>query len=400
MDLSFDLISFIIGFGIASLCAGVIWFITRGKKADENVLLAQFDSLAQNALSKSQENLLNMASERFEHMQSKVIHEAERRQNSFSELIKPIQKNLTDLDQRIVTLDKTGAGLSEHLTILAGQQTKLQNETAQLVAALRAPNVRGRWGELQLQRALEANGFIEGTDFLTQVTRKGKDGRDLRPDCLVRLTSGKELVIDSKTPIEGYLDALREDITQAEQKDALVRHAKALRTHVTELSKKAYWEEFNGLDFVVLFVPGEGMLSAALSQDPSLMEDAAKARVMLASPLSLLGLLRVIAYGYKQEQLAQEAQTIAKEGATLVERIAGFVGHLDKLGRQIDTVNKTYDSAVGSLEKRVIPSARKMQELGLEASKTSLPENIEPVNKITRKPQTEEEIETKKVANS
>ncbi len=401
MEFTFDTLSFSIGFIIAAI-VGVLAYIMARKEVssarhNESLMLSQFDSLAKTSLSDAQENLLNLASERFKNMQADVLHEAERRQNNFSELIKPIQRNLTELDQRIVNLDKTGAGLSEHLNLMALNQTKLQDETAQLVAALRAPNIRGRWGEMQLQRALEAAGFVEGTHFETQITRKAKDGRDIRPDFLVYLPDNKELINDSKTPIEGYLDALKEGISQAEQQTALTRHAKALRAHVVELGKRAYWEEFNGLDFVVLFIPGEGMLSAALSQDVALMEDAAKARVMLASPLSLLGLLRVIAYGFQQAQLADEAHRIAAEGSTLVERIAGFVGHLDKLGRQIDTVNKTYDNAVGSLEKRVLPSARKMQDMGI-SGKTDIPAEIEPINKITRKPQ-EMEDDIKKVAN-
>ncbi len=176
---------------------------------------------------------------------------------------------------------------------------------------------------------------------------------------------------------------MREDISQADQKEALVRLASSFRKHVDDLSKRSYWESFNGLDFVVLFVPGEGILSAALSQDPALMEDAAKARVMLASPLSLLGLLRVISYGWQQQRLAEEAHKIAEIGGELHGRLNTFVAAFDKLGRQIDTVNKTYDEAVGSLEKRVLPSARKMEQMGV-SSKTALPDAIKLVEKTPR----------------
>ncbi len=387
MDFTFDLVSFCIGLGLAAIAAGFyIW--TQRKAAGslqsgEALLLAQFKALAQDTLAQTQDNLLTLATERLKTLQAEAAHEADKRHNAFTQLVEPIRKNLTELDQRIVTLDKTGAGLNEHLHLMAQSHRRLQDETSQLVAALRAPNIRGRWGELQLQRALEAAGFLLGTHFNMQVTRQTKNGDTIRPDFLVYLPEDRELVIDAKTPIDAYLDALREDISQADQKIALERHAKLMRAHVQDLGKKAYWRDFKGLDFVVLFVPGEGVLSAALAQDPQLMEDAAKHHVMLASPLSLMGLLRVIAYGWQQQKLAEEAHKIAEVGNLLHERLHSFLSHFDKLGRQIDTINKTYDEAAGSLEKRVLPSARKMQEMGV-GQKNLLPEEMKLVDKTTR----------------
>lgn len=382
MNFAFEPVSFVLGLVLAGLAAAFFFLTQRRAGRDEALLLAQFKALAQDTLSQSQESLLNLATERLKTLQAEAAHEADKRQNAFSQLVQPIQKGLTELDQRIVALDKTGAGLNQHLTTVVEGQRKLHDETAQLVQALRSPNVRGRWGEMQLQRALEAAGMVLGADFDMQVTRTAKDGRTIRPDFLIRLTEGQELVIDSKAPIDGYLDALREGASQAEQNDALQRHAKSLRAHVVELGKRAYWQDFNGMDFVVMFVPGEGILSAALSRDPQLMEDAANARVMLASPLSLLGLLRLIHYGRQQQKLATEAHKIAEVGSQLYERLSGFLDHFVRIGNQINTVNKTYDEAVGSLKSRVLPSAVRMQELGLE-TKTALPD-LKLVDKTTR----------------
>lgn len=383
MDFIFDPLSFLLGLILATLAAGLFFYGRRGRSDGEALMLSQFKALAQDTLAQSQESLLQLATERVKTLQAEAATEAEKRHNAFARLVEPIQKNLTELDQRIITLDKTGAGLNEHLHLMSLNQRKLQEETSQLVAALRAPNVRGRWGELQLQRALESAGFINGTHFDMQITRQTKNGDTIRPDFLVYLPENRELVIDAKTPIDNYLEALREGISQDEQKAALDRHAKALKAHVVDLGKRSYWQEFKGMDFVVLFVPGEGVLSAALAQDPGLMEYAAQNHVMLASPLSLMGLLRVVAYGWQQQKLADEAHKIAEIGGLLLERLHGFIGMFDKLGRQIDTVNKTYDEAVGSLERRVLPSARKMQELGL-ATKTALPEELKLVEKTTR----------------
>lgn len=388
MTFTFDLMSFGLGLLLAGLVGAWAYLAKRAEAkalhSGESLMLAQFKALAQDTLAQSQESLLTLATERMKTLHAEAAHEADKRHTSFARLVEPIQKGLSELDQRVITLDKTGSGLTEHLNLMAQNQRKLQDETAQLVQALRSPNVRGRWGEMQLQRALEASGMVLGADFEMQVTRTSKDGKVIRPDFLIRLTEGQELIIDSKTPIDGYLDALREGTTQAEQNEALERHAKALRAHVMDLAKRGYWQEFKGMDFVVLFIPGEGMLSAALSRDPQLMEDAANARVMLASPLSLLGLLRVIHYGRHQKQVAEEAHKIAEAGSVLLERLSGFTAHFDKLGRQIETVNKTFNESIGSLESRVLPSARKMQELGLR-TKTALPPEIKPIDATPRK---------------
>lgn len=380
MDFSFDLVSFLIGGVLAGVAAAVI---LMNRRRDENLLLAQFKALAQDTLTASQESLLTLAAERVKTLHAEAAHEADKRHQDFTKLVEPLQKGLTELDQRVVALDKAGAGLNEHLHLMAQSQRRLHDETSQLVQALRSPNIRGRWGELQLQRSLEIMGFVEGAHFKTQVTRRTKDGRDICPDCVIDLGEGRELIIDSKTPIEGYLEALREGISQVEQDAALQRHAKALRGHVAELAKRAYWEEFQGMDFVVLFVPSEAMLSAALAKDITLMEDATRARVVLASPLSLLALLRVIAYGRRQQQIADEAHKIAEVGSTLLERISGFLGHFDKIGRALETVNKSYNDSAGSLESRVLPQARKMQELGVR-SKTPLPPELKLVEKTPR----------------
>lgn len=372
MDFSFDLVSFLIGAAVAgAACA----FVLFGRRRDESLLLAQFKALAQDTLHASQESLLTLATERVKTLNAEATGEAEKRHKAFSDLVEPIKKGLTELDQRVVALDKAGAGLNEHLNIVAQGQRALQTETAQLVQALRSPNIRGRWGELQLQRALESVGMAEGRDFSTQVTRKSKDGTDIRPDFLLNLTEGRELVIDCKTPIEGYVDALREGISLAEQKEALKRHAKLLRGHVMEMSKKAYWREFSGAEFIILFVPGEGILSAALAEDHTLLEDASRARVMLASPTSIMSLLHLIQTAFKQQKVAEQAEQIAEAGRTLLDRLVTFNGYLEKLGRGLDSANSAYNDAMKSYGSRVLQGARKMEELGVRG-KAALPADI------------------------
>ena len=263
------------------------------------------------------------------------------------------------------------AQLRTEVRTMSGVADGLRTETSQLVAALRAPQVRGRWGEHQLRRIVEAAGMLEHCDFTEQATAQTDAGR-IRPDLLVRLSGGRHVVVDAKAPFEAYLAAM-EDRDERARAEHLTAHAKALRAHVDALSAKAYWEGFSSTpEFVVLFMPADPFLDAALQHDPSLLEHAFRHDVVLATPATLVALLRTIAYAWRQEALAANALHVHTLGRELYNRIATIGDHMTKLGTSLQGAVGAYNRAVGSLESRVLVSARKLADLGVSAD--SLPE--------------------------
>jgi DNA recombination protein RmuC len=291
------------------------------------------------------------------------------------------------LGQVTATLGQVENSRREDYGRLAAQLTSLDRETSLLVRALRTPIGRGRWGEVQLRRVVEMAGMIERCDFDEQVSVRGDAGVQ-RPDLIIRLPGGKSIVVDAKAPLAAYLDAL-EVPDDSEREARLKHHAGQVRAHISQLSSKAYWQQFDPTpEFVVMFLPGEAFFGAALQYDPSLIEFGAERNVIAASPLTLLALLRTVAHGWTQEQLAENAKQISLLGRDLYDRLCKMVDHLIDLRRKLDGAVEAYNSTVGAIEGRVLPSARKLRELGVTATKDL--ETLAPVEVATRRLQAPE----------
>jgi DNA recombination protein RmuC len=313
-------------------------------------------------------------------------------QTAVESAVAPLRVSLGAVDAQLRELESRReaayAGLVEQVRSLAGTHEQLRAETAGLSSALRAPTVRGRWGEVQLRRVVELAGMVEHCDFVEQPTLEAAGDRSTRarPDLVVRLPGGGCVVVDAKTPLHGYLDA-HEAGDEAARTAGLAAHAKALRSHVDALSRKAYWEQVQpSPDLVVLFVPGEPLLSAALEADPGLYEHALACSVLLATPATLIGLLKTVAFGWRSEAMAADAQQVCDLGRELSKRLAGLVGHVDKLGRALDTAVGSYNETVGSLESRVLVSARRLGELGTASEPIAEPRQVERLARHPREP--------------
>jgi DNA recombination protein RmuC len=344
-----------------------------------------FKALSSEALRSNNQSFLELAKITLEKYQTEAKGDLEQRQKAVEQLVTPIKQSLEKVDTQIQELEKSRrqayGSLTEQVKSLVYTQEKLQSETGNLVKALRAPTVRGTWGEIQLKRVVEIAGMLEHCDFYQQQTVTTEDGR-LRPDMLVRLPGGKNIVVDAKTPLQSYLDAL-ESATDELRLSKLKSHAQQIRTHVSKLSAKSYWEQFQPTpEFVVLFLPGETFFSAALELDPALIEEGAKQQVILASPTTLIALLRAVYYGWRQEQVSENTRKISDLGQELHERIATMVEHLTKLGGSLGKAVEAFNSAVASFEGRVLPSVRKFEVLGAGSKKDI--EELTPLDKNPR----------------
>lgn len=344
---------------------------------------ARFKDTAQAALSQSSEHFLALAQERLKATQSDNAHDMEKRQKAISDLVDPVGKALKTMDEKLAHLEtarvKAYAELETHIQGMTADQTKLRQETSTLVQALRSPSTRGQWGEMQLKRCLEMAGMIEGVHFEQQVT--ANNGQ--RPDVIVKLSGGQCLVIDSKAPLEGYLDAIKEGISEDDRRVGLERHARHVRTHIKQLGSKSYWEQFDTPEFVVMFLPGESYFSAALEIDPSLIESGVDQKVIPASPTTLISLLKAVMYGWRQEQLAENAREISELGSELYKSLSTFSGHVQKVGRGLSGAMNSYNDAIGSLERNVLPKARKFDELEVSSQIKDI-DTLDPIDHSIR----------------
>lgn len=349
-----------------------------------------FKALSADALKSSAEQFLQLAQTSLRVQTEEAKGEIEQRKQAIENLVKPVAESLGKFELRVGEIEKARvaayAELQQQVKTLGEGQTGLQRETANLVKALRQPTGRGQWGEIQLRRVVELAGMQEHCDFETQHTSTTDEGKRLRPDLIVNLPGGKTLVVDSKTPMDAYLDAL-EATDEGIREDALRRHARQVRTHIDQLASKNYTAQFaHAPEFTVLFLPSESFFSAALQNDPGLIERGVDNGVILATPTTLIALLRAVHYGWRQEALAHNAREISELGRMVYERLGTMSSHFAKVGKSLDGAVSNYNAAVSSLESRVLPAARKFEDLKAIPDHASLPV-LEPVEKIARLPQ-------------
>src|SRR5882762_3259827 len=358
--------------------------ISSFNKATEE-LAERFKALSRDALKDNNQSFLQLAHATLEKFQENAKGDLEFRQKAIDQLVKPLKESLEKVDGKIGEMEKERAGayseLRQQVKALATSQLQLQAETGNLVKALRTPHIRGRWGEIQLRRVVEMAGMLQYCDFVEQETVVTEDGR-IRPDLIVRLPGNRTIVVDSKVPFDAFYESITttdEVVRSARLKD----HARLVRMHIGALSKKSYWESVQPTpEFVLLFLPGETFYSAALEHDPKLIEDGVGLGVIIATPTTLIALLKAVSYGWRQEQMAANAQEVSKLAKDLYDRLRTFTNYFADIGRGLDRALESYNKGVGSLEARVLVTARKFKERGAIAGEEI--ETLEPIDKAAR----------------
>ncbi len=359
-----------LGVAIGFLVGVLIWFWNKGKLQSENSALKvqleterasledRFTILAQQTLQSNSENFLNIAQEKLKSAQSDGAHALDKRTQAISEMIKPVEKHLQQLNGAVEQLSGTDKAIRDDLK-------NLSKETARLTGALKNPAAQGRWGEFVLERLLDKANLMKGVHYDTQVSMNGKESGDgrLRPDAVIYLQDGFNIIVDAKAPITEFINRLDEPMDEQSYRELQVNLARSVRSHVKALGAKNYWEQLDSPDFVVLFLPSENLFSTALAADPELVDFAADQNVVIASPTLLMSLLRVVGLSWRQVEMAQNAQEISKLGGELFDRILSFKGHLDKVGKGIESALGAYNKSVGALESRVLVTARKFKDM-------------------------------------
>ncbi len=348
-------------------------------------LKAAISDLSNASLRNNSELFLKIARENLGQQHLQATHALKEREQAIETLVKPIQEALRKAEAQIELIERerreSFVALRTHLEGVAQGQSALQQETRNLVNALRRPEVRGQWGELSLQRLVELAGMTAHCDFTEQLHTLTAEGA-LRPDMVIHMPDGRDLVVDVKTPLDAYLEAV-DAATDDARGAALRRHSQVVADRVRSLAGKAYWAQFEkSPDFVILFIPGDQFLSAALNERPGLLDEAIRQNVILATPTSFIALLKAVAYGWRQLALAQNAATIRDLGEEIYRRLSIFGGHVARLGRALNAGVEAFNSAVGSLERQVLPAARRFTELGLKPDRTL--ETLDPVDKLAR----------------
>ncbi len=344
-----------------------------------------FNQLADRQFQSHSETFLKLAREAFSVQTERAKGDLAAREQAIDGLVAPIREALARSERQIQELDlsrrETHGSISAQLAALATSQQVLSAETRNLVSALRRPEVRGQWGEITLRRLVELAGMVEHCDFVVQ-SHQPTDTGFVRPDMVIRLPEGRDLVVDVKTPLDAYLEAT-EAPTDAERRTALERHATILANRIRELAGKAYWSQFErSPEFVILFIPGDQFLSAALAERPGLLDDALRQNIILATPTSLVALLKAIAYGWQQTALAHNAAEIRTSALQLYERLATFASHLGNVGKSLGDSVRAFNASVGSLERMVLPSARRFTDLGVQPRQRVVPPK--PIEELTR----------------
>jgi len=357
--------------------------LTRAREQLQGV----FAELAQNSLQSNSEVFLQLARERLSRQQLDASQALKERESAIESLLKPIRDALNKTEAQIHSIERdridSFATIKAQMEVLASGQTLLSRETRNLVTALRRPDVRGQWGEITLRRLVELSGMSSHVDFTEQHHRNTDNGA-IRPDMVVHMPEQRDIVVDVKTPLDAYLAAV-EAQNDEERSSQLRRHSQIVAARIRELSSKQYWSQFErSPDFVVLFLPGDQFLSAALEGNPALIDEAMRQNVMLATPTSLVALLKAVSYGWKQTVLADNAAEVRQLGEELYKRLAVFGEHLGKLGKSLGNSVDSFNRAVGSLEQQVLPAARRFPELGLRVNRDIEP--LEPVASLTRTP--------------
>src|ERR1022692_2704800 len=369
---------------------------TQAWEEDRDRLVGTFAQLSSEALRTNTEQFLTIAESKLKEASETSKGELGQRQEAISQLLDPLKDLLGRYESglRQMELERKGAytGLTEQVKQLASSQDQLKKETQNLVTALRAPQTRGRWGEMQLRRAVEMAGMLNHCDFDGQVTTSGEDGR-LRPDMVVHLPGGAHVVVDAKVPLDAFLRATEAEDETARQTQ-LAAHARQLRTHIDQLSKREYWRQFDpSPDFVVAFVPGDPLLDAAFEQDGDLIEHAIASRVLITTPTTLIALLRAFAQGWRDEAMAENARLVKDLGTELYDRLRVLGGHFAKMHRSLSGTVEAFNDAVGSLESRVLVTARRFPDLSVVGHDAKEVAELRPVTSTPRLPQAPELIE-------